>query len=265
MATPRTGASHAAVAARATAAAAAAVALAMVAIPTSPADAFVNPPAAFPSTSAWGQQQRGTATITTTTTPASSSTTPTASALFSGSPITADAPEREFSGARSRFATGRERRRTRFASALGRPLHASSPGGDTESGDGAAEDQDAGDDPAGDGPPPGMPDSEKLREKLETIAKTAAPVMDDVAGVGLTKEEQQALEELKEDRKVEEELERLEARQKAKSMDSYLFADEGEEEDPDAEVRVGMGTGTGTEREPQLQLLVSVQPRSVGV
>lgn len=231
MAARRTGASHAIATARATAAAA--MTLGMVAIPTSPADAFVNPPAAFPSPSSWGQQ-RGTAT----TRPASSSTTPTATALFSGSPIAPDASECDFSGARSRFATGRERRHTTFTRALGRPLHSSSPGGDTgapERGDGA-EDEDAGD-ATSDGPPPGMPDSEKLREKLETIAKTAAPVVDDVASGGLTTKEQEALEELQEDRRVEEELERMEARQKAKSMDPYLFADDEEEEDPDAGVR----------------------------
>eukprot|EP00903_Cladosiphon_okamuranus_P007049 g6852.t1 len=227
MAMRRTGAPHAKAAARATAAAA--VTLAMVAIPTSPADAFVNPPTVFPSPSSWGQQR----TMATPTSD-SSSTTPTASALLSASPIAPDASERVFSGARSRFTltTGRERRRTGFTSALGRPLRSSSPGGDTgapEGGDGA-EDEDA-----GDNPPPGIPDSEKLREKLETIAKTAAPVMDDVASGGLTLEEQAALEELQEDRRVEEELERLEARQKAKSVDSYLFAEDDEEEDPDAE------------------------------
>ena len=204
-------------------------------VPTSPADAFVNPPAAFPSPSAW-QQQRGS---TATTTPASSST-PTATALFSGSPIAAHTSERRCNGETLRFAPGGERRRRGFGGALGRPLYASSPGGDTgapESGEGAGDEDNS--DSAGDGPPPGMPDSEQLREKLETIAKSAAPIMDDVASGGLTQDEQAALEELQEDRRVEEELERLEARQKAKSMDSYLFADEEEEEDPDAEVRGG--------------------------
>lgn len=239
MATPRTGASHAIAPARATAAAA--ITLAMLAVPTSPADAFVNPPAAFPCPSAW---PRGTAA---TTTPASAASTPTATALFSGGPIARDASERERTGvAKSRSTAARERRHERLRSALGRPLHSSPPGaGDAGGAPGGGEgtgDENTGDPAAGgDGAPPDMSESEKLREKLETIAKTPAPDMDSggSAGIsgGLSKEEQEALEELQEDRRVEEELERLEAAQKAKSMDSYLFAEDEEEEDPDAEVR----------------------------
>lgn len=224
MATPRAGVSHAIAAARATAAAA--ITLAMVAIPTSPADAFVNPPSAFPSPSGW---QRGAATA-----PGSSliPKAATAAGTFSGGPIAADASERECAGVKLRFAARREeeRRHERFRSALGRPLRSSAPGGDAgtpESDEGGGDEDDA---------PAGMSDSEKLREKLETLAKTAAPVADGVS-VGLTKEEQEALDELQEDRRVEEELERLEAAQRAKSMDSYLDANEEEEEDPDAEVR----------------------------
>lgn len=229
MATPRTGVSHAMAAARATATAAAAITIAMVAIPASPADAFVNPPAAFPSPSTiW---QRGAATtLASPLTPKAAAAT----ALFSRSPIAADTSEREPTGAKSRVAAaGRERRRRRFSSGLGRPLYSSSSGGDSGTPESGEEGRD---EDAGAGPPPGMSESEKVREKLETIAKTAAPVVDGASG-GLTKEEQEALEELQEDRRVDEELERLEAAQKAKGMDAYLYVDGEEEEDPDAAVR----------------------------
>lgn len=211
----------------------------MVAIPTSPADAFVNPPAAFPSPSAW--QQRGS---TATTTPASS-TTPTATALFSGRPIAADASERECTGGTLWFATGGGRRHRGSSSALSRPLYASSPGGDTgapESSEGAGDEDNS--DPAGDGPPPGVPDSEKLREKLETIAQTAAPIMDDVDSGGLTQDEQAALEELQEEKRMMEEMERLEAKQREDSKYVYMY--DGEEEDPDAGVRAGPGAENNT-------------------
>eukprot|EP00752_Nemacystus_decipiens_P011269 g10015.t1 len=206
-------------------------------IPPRPTDAFVNPPAAFPAPSTW--QQRGCTGTTTSSPPSAWSSTPTATALFSGSPTAADISERKRTGDAVRFTPQTERRHRGLTSALGRPLYASSAGGDTGAPESSGERDGDEDkiDPAGDEPPPRMGDSEKLREKLETIAQTAAPIMDDVSSGGLTQDEQAALEELREDTRVEEELERLEARQKkSKSMDSYLFSgDDEEEEDPDAE------------------------------
>lgn len=125
---------------------------------------------------------------------------------------------------------GAEGGQQRFSSRLGRPLRSSSSdssGGSPESTEG----DEGAVDPVGDS---GMSESEKLREKLETIAKTPAPLVD--GGDGLTQKEQEELDELEEDRKTEEELVRLEASQRAKSMDPFPYADDDDDEDTGAEV-----------------------------
>lgn len=117
-----------------------------------------------------------------------------------------------------------------------------------------AEEGEGGVGPGGGGDDPGMSESEKLREKLETIAKTPAPRED--SEDGLTQKEQEELDELEEDRRVEEELARLEARQNARSLDPFAYAKEEDEEDADTEVKEGGFAVEAEEEELQLFLRI---------
>lgn len=228
--TPRTGVSRAVAAATA----AAATTLAMVTTSTLPVAAFVTPPAAFPFPPAW---QRDTTTARITTTSASPLPRPKAAfmTMFSHDPIAIDASERRWIETKLRVTAGVEGGQQRFSSSLGRPLRSSSDNSDGSAPESSEGGEEAGD-PLGDGPLSGMSESEKLREKLETIAKTPAPLVDGKRD-GLTQKEQEELDELEEDRRTEEELDRLEASQNARSMERYANGGDEGEDDPGAEVR----------------------------
>lgn len=121
---------------------------------------------------------------------------------------------------------GSDRRQARFSSG---PLRAASSGSDSvpDSGEAGGEDGANGGNP----PQPEMSESEKLREKLETIAKTTP-------ATGVTQEEQDELDELEEDRRVEAEVDSLEAAEKEKVMDPFRMDDDEDDGDgADEEVR----------------------------
>ncbi|CAB1096412.1 unnamed protein product [Ectocarpus sp. CCAP 1310/34] len=212
---PRAGAAAAAAAPcpgmpRAAVVAAAATALAMLATSTLPAEAFFTPPAVPPSS--WKQQQD-----TVARTMMASFQSPTNAGVansFSRNPAAIDASER--GGARLRVERGQQRR---FSSSLGRPLRSSPSDGGS-------------DDPSSQG----MSESEKLREKLETIASASG---EGGGEDGLTQKEQEELDEMEEDRRVEAEVDRLEAAEKAKSMDAFRMSlDEDDDDEDNAEDEV---------------------------
>ncbi|CAN0200661.1 unnamed protein product, partial [Hapterophycus canaliculatus] len=187
------------------AAAAAAAAAAVLATSARPAGAFVAPPATLPSPSAW---QHDTPT---STTPISRSSSPTASAV--------DSTERGWMGPRLRAVVGGGRRQERFNCGLGCPLRASSSGSDSGSVPGGGEGEDGANGSGGDPSQPEISESEKLREKLETIAKTTP-------AAGITQQEQEELDELEEDRRVEAEVDSLEAAEKEKVLDPFRMEDD---------------------------------------
>ncbi|CAM9808791.1 unnamed protein product [Ectocarpus fasciculatus] len=194
----------------AAAAAAAATALAMLATSSFSAEAFFTPPAVPPST--WKQQQDATRTMTASF---RSPTNAGAATSFSRNPVTTDASER--GGARVRIERGQQRR---FSSSL-RSSPSDSSGGGGEGDDGSSQ---------------GMSESEKLREKLETIASSSG---EGGGESGLTQKEQDELDEMEEDRRVEAEVDRLEAAEKAKSMDAFRMSlDEDEDDEDDVEEEV---------------------------
>lgn len=81
-----------------------------------------------------------------------------------------------------------------------------------------------------------MSESEKLRKKLENIASATGEGSDED---GLTQKEQEELDEIEEDKRVEAEVDRLEAAEKAKSMDAFRMSlDEDEEDEDDVEDEV---------------------------
>lgn len=141
-------------------------------------------------------------------------------------------------GARLRVTAGgagaSRRREGGFSRGLGHPLRASASGSDSvPEGSGEGGENGAGGDPA----QPEMSESERLREKLETIAKTTPTAAE---GEGITQQEQEELDELEEDRKVEAEVDNLEAAEKAKVLDPFRMEDDEDDGDgADEEVREG--------------------------
>lgn len=202
----------------------------MVTTSTFPVDAFVTPPAAFPSPTKTLQRDTTAAARATVTTAAAASPLPRLQAAamttaFSRESTATHASKRRWIGAKLRLTAGAEGGQQRFSSSLGRPLRSSSsdssddsstPEG-AEGGEGAA-------DPA-----------ERLREKLETIASTPAPLVDGEDGP--TQKEQEELDEANEGKKTGEESVLPKASQAAKSIDPFSYADGDDEEDAGSEVR----------------------------